>query len=443
MSKLIPGNQKHLTLSDRIEIEKGLKEGMPFKEIAKILCKDPTTVSKEIKLHRQFRERAYKVANTCKHSRTCKTKNLCQNGNKCDRACSACRMHKCNKVCPDFTPDACDTLKRAPFVCNGCRKNTNCRLDRYHYRAEYAHRGYKALLHEARVGVNATEAEIAAMDEIVSPGLKKGQSVAHIVATNKGSITCSEKTIYNYLTGGYFTADNFALPRKLHFKPRKPQGEKEEKRLKALEGRRYTDFTAYIAERHLPVTEMDTVHGGEGTKKVLLTMQPCSSCLLLPFLLDACTQDEVVRAFDEIERAITPEVFAKTFPVFLVDRGSEFLCPDLLERSIDGGLRTKVFFCDPNAPFQKGTLEQSHSLIRRFFPKKSAYNDGRHNSFDNMTQQKITLMANHINSHSRDSLGGLAPMFLGGLMFDPKVIEALGLAFIPDDEVTLKPALLK
>ena len=291
--------------------------------------------------------------------------------------------------------------------------------------------------------MNATEDEIAVMNDVVSAGLKKGQSVAHIVATNKDLILCSEKTVYKYIAGGYFTADNFDLPRKLHFKPRKSQGEKEEKRLKALEGRRYTDFTAYISETGLPVTEMDTVHGGEGSKKVLLTMQPSTSCLLLPFLLHSCTQDEVVQAFDEIERALTPDVFAKTFPVFLTDRGPEFLCPDLLERSIDGGLRTKVFYCDPNAPFQKGTLEQSHSLIRRFFPKKSAYNDGRHNSFDNMTQEKITLMANHINSHSRDSLGGLAPLFLASLMMNPKVNEALDLALIPPDVVTLKPALLK
>lgn len=443
MSRLIPGNQKHLSLSDRIEIEKRLKEGMPLKNIAKILCKDPTTISKEIKLRRLFRARGYKVANTCKYSRSCKVRNLCKNESKCDRVCSACRMHKCNKVCPDFIPDDCDMLKHAPHVCNGCKKNTNCRLDKYHYKAEYAHKGYTALLQESRIGVNATADEIAEMNEVVSAGLKKGQSIAHIVATNKDSITCTEKTVYNYLAGGYFSANNFDLPRKLHFKPRKSQKAKEEQRLRALDGRRYTDFTAYISEKDVPVTQLDTVHGGEGTKRVLLTMLICSQSVLLSFLLGACTQDEVVQAFDEIERAITPAVFAKTFPVFLCDRGSEFLCPDLLERSINGGLRTKIFFCDPNAPFQKGQLEQTHSLIRRFFPKKSAYNNGRHNSFDNMTQEKITLMINHINSHARDSLGGLTPMFMATIMLNPKVTEALGLALIPHDEVMLRPTLLK
>ncbi|HPO77982.1 MAG TPA: helix-turn-helix domain-containing protein, partial [Thermoclostridium caenicola] len=33
-------------------IEKSLNEGRSFKDIARYLCKDPTTISKEVKLHR-------------------------------------------------------------------------------------------------------------------------------------------------------------------------------------------------------------------------------------------------------------------------------------------------------------------------------------------------------------------------------------------------------
>ncbi len=45
-------NQKHLTLEDRNYIEQALNQNMTFKEIAKFLSKDPTTISKEIKKHR-------------------------------------------------------------------------------------------------------------------------------------------------------------------------------------------------------------------------------------------------------------------------------------------------------------------------------------------------------------------------------------------------------
>ena len=42
MSKYIPGNQKHLTLDDRLYIESSLNNGTSFKDIARFLCKDPT-----------------------------------------------------------------------------------------------------------------------------------------------------------------------------------------------------------------------------------------------------------------------------------------------------------------------------------------------------------------------------------------------------------------
>ena len=44
MSKIIPGNQKHLSLEDRLFIEQSLNQGLSFKEIAKYLCKDPSTI---------------------------------------------------------------------------------------------------------------------------------------------------------------------------------------------------------------------------------------------------------------------------------------------------------------------------------------------------------------------------------------------------------------
>ena len=49
MSKYIPGNQKHLSLEDRIYIENELNKGTSFKDIARFLCKDPTTISKEVR----------------------------------------------------------------------------------------------------------------------------------------------------------------------------------------------------------------------------------------------------------------------------------------------------------------------------------------------------------------------------------------------------------
>lgn len=52
MNRYIPDNQKHLTLDDHIYIENELNKGTSFKDTARFLCKDPTTISKEVKTHR-------------------------------------------------------------------------------------------------------------------------------------------------------------------------------------------------------------------------------------------------------------------------------------------------------------------------------------------------------------------------------------------------------
>ncbi len=52
MSNEIRGNHKHLTLANRIIIEKSLDNNIPFTEIARSISKDPSTISKEVKKHR-------------------------------------------------------------------------------------------------------------------------------------------------------------------------------------------------------------------------------------------------------------------------------------------------------------------------------------------------------------------------------------------------------
>lgn len=70
---------KHLTLDDRIMIQKALKEGKTFAEIGGLLGKDPSTISKEVKGHFEWkntgtRSRGY---NPCKHRRKCTRTNIC------------------------------------------------------------------------------------------------------------------------------------------------------------------------------------------------------------------------------------------------------------------------------------------------------------------------------------------------------------------------------
>ena len=51
MSNLISGNQKHLTFKDRLYMKQALDKQTSFKDIACFLCKDPITISKEVRAH--------------------------------------------------------------------------------------------------------------------------------------------------------------------------------------------------------------------------------------------------------------------------------------------------------------------------------------------------------------------------------------------------------
>lgn len=80
MSKYIPGNQKHLTLEDRIYIENELNKSSSFKDITRFLCKDPTTISKEVKAHHlsdwYHKGTFYNAKNFCVRRYHCKKKQM-------------------------------------------------------------------------------------------------------------------------------------------------------------------------------------------------------------------------------------------------------------------------------------------------------------------------------------------------------------------------------
>ena len=161
MSKLIPGNQKHLTLNDRLYIEKAINEGSTFKDIAKNLCKDPTTISKEVKAHRLSVWKDHglfvNMKNFCEHRYHCRKTNACGKIILCGIKCASCPT--CNQHCPDFKRERCQRLDRAPYVCNGCPKQltpSKCHISqKYRYDARFAERKYTELLSGARAGLIA------------------------------------------------------------------------------------------------------------------------------------------------------------------------------------------------------------------------------------------------------------------------------------------------
>ena len=169
MSNLIPGNQKHLRLEDRLFIEKSLNEGRSFKDIARYLCKDPTTISKEVKLHRlsdwYHKGTFYNAHNFCIHRYHCRKSNACNKIILCGIKCTSCPT--CNQTCKDFVKERCNRLDKAPYVCNGCEKRINhCTIPhKYRYDARFADRKYHELLSSSRAGINMTRQELHRKDK--------------------------------------------------------------------------------------------------------------------------------------------------------------------------------------------------------------------------------------------------------------------------------------
>ncbi len=423
-------DNKHLTLDERNIIEQELAKNTSFKEIANLLSKDPTTISKEVKKHRIRKEgQAIHVNfNHCAKRYHCHRKNLCNP--RCTKECRHC--NNCNDVCYDFVEGTCFRLTHAPYVCNGCTEKFGCKLTKYYYRALPSFNRYRQVLSESRQGINMTELELANLDKIVSPLVKKGQSISHIYKTH--DISCTRATLYRYLSNNCFSVGPIDLPRKVRMKKRK-QKKGEPKNTLARTNRTYEDFQKYI-ELHpdLPIVEMDTVEGTKGGR-VLLTLLFRSSKLMLAYIMYEKTQAEVLRTFNMIEKDLGNELFEKTFPIILTDNGTEFGNPLSLEFNPEGLGRTRIFYCNPRASYQKGMIEKNHEFIRYVLPKGT--------SFDNLLQTDINLMINHINSLGRESLNWSSPYDVAKVLMGKETLKKLNLVKIPTDEIQLNKHLLK
>lgn len=426
-------NQKHLTLDDRSYIHTDLNAGHSFRQIARHIVKDPSTISKEVRHHRMRLTTGAvgRIPNKCIHRAKCTVSGLCDQP-VCNRDfCRCCK--KCNTICSNFQEDYCHLLSKPPYVCNGCKLLSRCVLTKYFYRAIPANNNYKANLVGCRVGLSYTEDELQYMDEVITPLVKKKQSIHHICVTQANNILCSERTIYKLVEQGVLTVRNIDLPRKVRYRPRRRDKPfKVDKNCRT--GRTYQDFQKYIeGYPDTPIVQMDSVEGCKGGK-VLLTIFFTQSDLMLMYLRNRNTSQSVIDIFNALDELLGREAFRRLFPICLCDNGSEFSNPHAIEYDASGQLRTMLFYCDPSSPHQKPEIERSHEFIRMVLPK------GR--SFDGLTQSGVDVLACHINSLIRKKLNDRSPTTTFSFFHGDSILHKLGLRAIPPNDVTLTPALL-
>lgn len=438
-------NTKQMDLSDRIAIETGICRGESFKQIAKRLERHPSTIAHEVKENRTFIRDSYPCGKDCKFVRRCHEKHLCGcDDDACRFPCRTCRGVDCRSVCNKYVSIECHKFERAPYVCNTCpeHKKTNCIKARYIYSAKYADAVVCRRRSESRQGFRISDEQLAEMDKLITRLVKKGQPLTHIYAEHENELPVGLRSLYNYIDSGNMTIKNIDLRRKTGYRQRRKNSKDARAGVKALtdqsyrEGRTYEDYEAnkkFFSEGF--VTEMDTVKGRREKGKRLLTMLLRRNSIMLMFLMPDGTAASVKRVFDYLEAGLGTECFRRIFEVILTDNGGEFKKVDDLELNDDFEYRTRIYYCDPMASWQKPHIEKNHEYIRYVIPQGI--------SFNAYTEEDMTLLMNHINSTRRTSLGGKAPYEM--ISEDDEDMLALWkllkMDLIPPDEVHLMPDL--
>ena len=201
------------------------------------------------------------------------------------------------------------------------------------------------------------------------------------------------------------------------------------------EGRDIDDYKKWREMNpECPPVEMDSVLGRKGGS-LLLTFNFDHCGLLLAFIRQSNTSQSVIDIFDELEQRLGLDLFRRLFPVILTDNGTEFSNPDALERSVTGdGKRTRIFYCDPYASWQKPNVENNHRNLRKIFPKGE--------SMDEVTQEKVNLAMSHVNSMLRQSFGDIPAITRFQQLYGKEPLEKLEIRLVPPDNVCLTPKLL-
>lgn len=415
----------HLTVQERIIIEKGIENGSTKAAIALTIGKDKSTFGKEIKKHRELvHKSSYKI--NCANMKNCSHNHVCDN-------------------CADFKPFTCNRRDRSPGACSGCSKYTHCRYDKYRYKADFSHKKYREDLVDSRTGINMSYEEYKAMADIIVPLIKAGHSPYHIV-TNHPELNISEKTLYNYIENGIFR--EFGLldinlriktKRKITKKASNKYKKREDK--KYLNGRTYDDFINYTAEnKNLSVVEMDTVYNNGSTCPFMQTFKFLDYSFMFIVYQEEKTAKSMVEGVDLLEKILGEDLFSEEVAIIKTDRGSEFCDAEGFEKEENESRRTRIFYCDPMASGQKGSLENNHKEIRYICPKENDLKDLGLNS-----QEKANLIVSHINSQSKEHLKGKSPLEVMEFM-NPALYQKFkdfGIERINKDNIVLKPYLLK
>lgn len=385
-------NGKHLTLQDREIISQMLKSGETQTKIAKALNKNKSTISSEIALHsKKFCTDPYPI--DCKHFRNCKDKN----------------KQFCSEKCKKFEQFKCKRRDISPKVCNGCEKIRSCRYQKISYDPNNAQKEYEKKLVESRVGINLTEDEVKKIGAIIAPLIKKGQS-PYAIVKNHPELEINVRPMYTYIEMGVFREFNLLsidLRRKVGRKIAKTKNVvlKKRKDNRYILGHTYDDYLAF-KENHpdAVLIQMDTVYNDRTEGPFMQTFKIVNAGFMFAFYHEKLDSESMIEGIKKLSDIFGDFVNKKPV-VILTDRGTEFSAREKMEINENGELIFNIFYCNPMASNEKGSLENNHEELRYIFPKKENLKD-----LGLTSQENLNLAISHINSYPKKKLQGKTPL---------------------------------
>lgn len=417
--------------------------GKSAREIARELNVSASTIAREIKRNRIIKIPKLRKSNIsiyCKKFETCSHKgDLCDNCLSDYTLCQRCKLRQCNYLCTDFEIKLCTSTTKWPYICTtACTRRNTCRLPKCSYNGTNADENYRKVLVETRAKISISKEKLKALEDIVIPLLKQGNS-PYVIFEEHKELPIGVRTFYSYVSKGLIDITSLDLPRKARRKTTNNNNKKKKGDKIDRTSREFKDYLLLSEYDKKRTMQLDTVFGLQKNKQTIFSIHSVAHKFQFYNLLPENTAKNIVAILDMYELYLgSTEEFEKIFGILLADRGSEFDFIEDIERSVFDRFkkRCKLFFCDPNRPDQKGSCENNHEHLRRILEKK-------HSNFDALTNFDVALLNSHVNSYKRKSLGGISPFESIIKMIPKEFLDALGIEFVEPDNVVLKPNLLR
>ena len=205
----------------------------------------------------------------------------------------------------------------------------------------------------------------------------------------------SHETIYAHIYAyprGKLRTDLIALLRKSH-KARKPRARGQDRRGKIKN-------MTLIAQRPKEIDSREVAGHWEGdlikgkyNRSSIGTFVERSSRYVILVQLDNAKADTVYEGFARELQNVPPDLLKS----ITYDQGREMAYHEQLAMS----LNLAVYFCDPHAPWQRGSNENTNGLLRQYLPKGADLNA--------FSQADLNAIAEKLNTRPRKKLGFKTP----------------------------------